>query len=456
MDLRLIQNVLAARPELAQWQITELRTRRHERYLTFLRPESEREVASVRWTVWIGLPAQDGRQGEAVFTMTPTDGGGDLRTRLEAAIGTAQAALNPAWKLPAPGAPGVAVAWHGGVVASNVAGGAATAAKMAVSSDFLTDRLATRDPGGALTGRIDEFAAAVAAAPWTRPSTLELFTSVFDRRLVNHLGLDLAERRTRSYAEFVLLHQPEGGGTESEFYDRVEAASLGDLHLAARVADAAACLRDGASAGLPPAGVLPVVVQGEYLAGLMGWYAAHADAALHVRKVAALVPAEPVLRRRGGDRLRLASDAMVPSLAAYRFDEHGYAASRQDLLLDDVLVGLHGSGRWMQALGKQPRGQLATLVAPAGSRALGDLTRGAVEVVRFSEFRPRQDTGAFSGEIRFGWWHAPDGSRRPVRGGSVSGVLREAFAEAVFSRETATIGNWCGPVAVRFPATVTA
>jgi predicted Zn-dependent protease len=454
MDLRLIQNVLSGRSEVAQWQVTERRSRRHERYLTFLQPDAERETAAVRWQVWIALPEADGRQGEAAFTITPADGGHELRTKLTQAIETARAALNPAWKLPGPGDPGVAVFRRGGSMASEVAGGAATAAQMAVATDFLADQQLVRDPVGALRSASDQFANAAQAVPWTRPSALELFGSVHDRRLVNHLGLDLSERRTSWYAEFVLLHRSSPDADEREFYDRVEAGTLAELRLGERVADAASCLRDGATASAPQPGRQPVVVAGEYLAGLLGWYAAHADAGLHARSVAALAEAQPVLERRSGDRLRLASDATRPSLAAYRFDEHGYAACRQDLVLDDVLVGLHGSGRWMQLLRRQPRGQLSTLVAPAGTTPLADLRRGALEVVRFSEFHPRHDTGAFSGEIRFAWLHGADGSRRPVVGGSVSGVLRDALADSRFSREVVTVGGYCGPEAVRLTATV--
>ncbi|HAT10674.1 MAG TPA: hypothetical protein DCS97_08795, partial [Planctomycetes bacterium] len=253
MDLRLIQNVLAGRSEIAQWQVTERRSRRFERYLTFLKPESEREASSVRWQVWIALPPNpDGTQGEAGFTVTPVHGGPDLRVLLDAAVTSAQSAPNRAWKLPGPGDNGAAAGWRGGVVACNVAGGAATGAQMATATDFLADQQITRDPGQALHGNIALFGDAVHAAPWTRPSALELFASIDDRRLVNHRGLDLSERRTRCYAEFVLLHRG-ANGEESEYYDRCEAASLGELRLAERVADAADCLRDGAAAGPPPA-----------------------------------------------------------------------------------------------------------------------------------------------------------------------------------------------------------
>jgi hypothetical protein len=453
MDIRLIQNVLASRAGIAQWQVTELRSRRHERYLTFLKPEAEREASAVRWQVWIALPAEDGMQGEAAFTITPVHGGHDLRHLLSEAELAAQAAPNPAWLLPGPGEPGVAQGWNGGVVACQVAGGGATGAKMATASDFLADQNVTRDPARALDGSLTAFADAVALAPWTRPSAIELFVRIEDRRLVNHRGVDLSERRTRCYAEYVLLHRPDGG-EETEYYDQVEAQTLADLRLEERVAAAAACLRDGATAAAPPTGRLPVVIAGEYLAGLLGWYAAHADAALHARGISALQLDAPVLQRRSGDRLQLRSDATVPSLAAYRFDEHGYAAARQPLLCDDILVGLHGSGRWMQRLGRIPCGQMSTLVVAEGLQPRSALLPGAVEVVRFSEFHPRHDTGSFSGEIRFGWWHAADGTRRPVRGGSVSGTLSDAMAGAVFSRETATVGGYCGPQAARLECTV--
>ena len=456
MDLRLIQNVLSARHELAQWQITELRSRRHERYLTFLKPESEREATAVRWQVWLALPSVDGKQGEASFTVTPAHGGPDLRVLLAQAEAAAVASPNPAWRLPGPGDPGSAASWRGGVVACEVAGGAAAGAQMATASDFLADQQVTRDPGKALDGAVSSFSSAVNAAPWTRPSAIELFARIEDRRLVNYRGLDLSERRTRSYVEFVLLHRPDGAIDEHEFYDRVEAQSLADLRLGDRVAEAAACLRDGAGAVAPPVGELPVLIGGEYLAGLLSWYASHADAGLHARNIAALTLDQAVVQRRGGDPLVLTSDATVPSLSAYRFDEHGYAACRQELVRDGVLTALHGSGRWMQVLGRPPRGQLATLVAPPGSVPLAELRRGALEVVRFSEFHPRHDTGAFSGEIRFAWWHAPDGTRRAVRGGSVSGVLRQAMGDVRFSRETATVGGYSGPQAARMTVTVAA
>ena len=434
MELSAIVQTLGKTPAIAQWQVVETRSQRHERYLTFLAVESEREVAATRWSIWLALAPVAGKQGESSFTLAAGDATADLDFRLATALESAAAAQAPAWTLPAPGEPGVASP-EGGT--------------------DLVDAVVVANPLAALDSLTATYAQAAGAAPWVRPSTLELFATVSTRRLVNHRGLDLTERRTRLYAEFVLLHKPaDPAADEVEIYDRTEATTSADLRLGERVAAAAEEVRALPTASAIPTGTVAVTVSDSALAELVDWYADHADAALHARKVAALKREAPVVQRSGGAALDIAVDATVPSLAAYRFDDHGYAASRQELVRDGVLTGLHGAGRWMQVLGLPPRGSRGTTVVPAGATALAELLNGTVEVLRFSEFQPRHDTGAFSGEIRLAWWHRPNGQRVAVKGGSLSGVLSDAFANVEFSRELVTTGTYHGPKAARFVATL--
>lgn len=440
-DCVTLENLLAAlkaAPGVAQWQITETMTVRHERYLTFLAVESERRAAATRWSIWLALASTDGKQGEASFTLGSSEDTDALVERMRQALDAAASATNPAWQLPAPGLPGTAIP------PTDPAAGC--------------DAGLLADPQQVLDGLVAEYTAAVTAAgpADVRPSTLELFATITDRRLLNHRGLDLRDRSTQLYAEFVLLHKPDAGA-EVEFFDRAEATRANDLRLSARVTTAAACVRDGAHAAKPTPGIQPVLISDAYAAELIDYYAHHADAALHVRKVNALIEGAPVLTRRSGDTLTLTSDPTVPSLAAYTFDPNGYAAVRQELVRDDMLVGVHGSGRWMQVLGRTPRGARGTLVVPAGRTPLAQLRAGTLEVVRFSEFSPRSDTGAFSGEIRLAYLHHADGTRTAICGGSVSGVLKDALADAQFSAEVVTVGDYHGPQAIRLAAvTVTA
>ena len=426
MILETILAALRATSAIAQWQVTETAAVRHERYLTFLTIESERRASATRWQVWLALVAVDGKHGEASFTLGSSEDEGALQAALTAALAAAAAAPNRHWLLPVPGAPGTATP--------------------------PTDPSAGCDPGllSEPTVVLDELVAAYRGAlpADVRPSTLELFATLSERRLLNHNGLDLRDRSTRLYAEFVLLHQPDGQA-EVEFFDRTEAACAADLYLAERVAAAVACVRDGAQAQPTPPGNQPVLITDAYAAELIDYYAHHTDAALHVRKIAAFSEGQAIVVRRGGDPLTLVSDPAVPSLAAYAFDPNGWAATVQPLVTADVISGLHGSGRWQQALGRPPHGTLGTQVVAPGSTPLAALRSGVLEVVRFSEFSPRADTGAFSGEIRLAYLHGADGSRTPVAGGSVSGVLKEALADARFSHETVTIGGYQGPQGIR-------
>jgi hypothetical protein len=310
VTLQHIIAALRAAPSIRQWQITEVVTVRHERYLTFLAVESERRAAATRWVVWLALAAHDGKQGEASFTLGSAEDADALVERMRQALDAAAAAGNPAWELPVPGAPGTAEAPSDPAAACD--------------SGLLAD------PVHVLDELVGEYTAAVPAE--VRPSTLELFATITDRRLLNHRGLDLRDRSTRLYAEFVLLHRP-AHGAEVEFFDRVEATRASDLHLGAR----------------------------------------------------------------------------------------------------------------------------GTQVVPAGGTPLAELRSGVLEVVRFSEFSPRADTGAFSGEIRLAYLHLADGTRRAICGGSVSGVLKDALADARFSREVVTVGDYHGPQAIRLAAvTITA
>jgi PmbA protein len=67
---------------------------------------------------------------------------------------------------------------------------------------------------------------------------------------------------------------------------------------------------------------------------------------------------------------------------------------------------------------------------------------------RFSTFEPNPITGAFSGEIRTGYFWK-NGRKRPIKGGSVSGTMQEAFKAAFFSREMIQRESYLGPEAVR-------
>jgi PmbA protein len=69
-------------------------------------------------------------------------------------------------------------------------------------------------------------------------------------------------------------------------------------------------------------------------------------------------------------------------------------------------------------------------------------------LLRFSTLEPNPITGAFSGEIRTGYF-LKNGQKFPIKGGSVSGSMHEAFKQAFFSRELTRRDAYLGPKAIR-------
>ncbi|MFW5750372.1 MAG: metallopeptidase TldD-related protein [Planctomycetota bacterium] len=420
MTLEDLVQQLKTCPGIAQWQVLESRAHRGERYLTFLEAECERSVETCSWEVWLALPQRDGKHGEARFELDAAADAPVLADRLEEALAHAAATRLPAWHLPGPGSDGVA--------------------RTAV--DVLAAEVS---PWLSVDRACGEFVQACAAVPWVEAASCEMAFTHTARHLVNHHGLDLSDQQQRLEAEYVLLHR-DAAGIERELYGAAEAVDAHALELVRRVTEAARDLREGADPVPPPTGPRAVLLPECYFTELLGYYVHHTDAATHVRGLNRLEPGEAVAVDPGAEAFDLHSDPRVSSTAAYGFDPNGYAPTRQTLIAAGRVQQLHGSAQWMQVLGRSPRGTAGTLVVKPGRQGVDQLrSEGVLEIVRFSEFGPRLDTGAFAGEIRLGWLHGPDGERRAVRGGSLTGSVAAAMAGVAFSRESVAAGNYKGP-----------
>ena len=109
--------------------------------------------------------------------------------------------------------------------------------------------------------------------------------------------------------------------------------------------------------------------------------------------------------------------------------------------------------RYAAYLGVPPTGQFANLTLAPGNHALDALRAagdGSVyEVVAFSFMTPDPISGDFVSEIKLGYRHDAHGTMA-IKGGSLSGNLFAALAEAYLSAETYSDGAYYGPAAIRF------
>jgi predicted Zn-dependent protease len=299
----------------------------------------------------------------------------------------------------------------------------------------------------------DELWSLVGAEPAVRLSAAELFLSYTELDLRTSRGVAATAAHTHALAELVLLARGEGND-EAEHFRQIEARRLAGLRLPEHVREAATFTRDTLRAATPSTRIGPVVLAGDALAPLFDAFLFQASAQAAYNKLARFEVGQPFATpAAGSDRLTLRSNALRPyGLGSYRFDGEGVPG--QDVLLVDagVLCARHATQRYAQYLGIPATGEPGNTEVQAGATPLAALLAAdgpVYHVVGFSSPDVDPITGDFGSEIRLGYEVGPQGAR-PIKGGSVSGNVFEAFRDARFSRETTERGPYVGPLAIRF------
>jgi PmbA protein len=160
---------------------------------------------------------------------------------------------------------------------------------------------------------------------------------------------------------------------------------------------------------------------------------------------------QPVISDLQGEALNLSSNPNLQGGIKDRaFDDNGLPLYRVQVLRDNIFKKRMNTKRYADYLQEEATGDFSNLEIATGSRPFSDLlVEGpCYHCLRFSTFEPNPITGAFSGEIRTGYF-LKEGQKIPIKGGSVSGQIQQAFKEAFFSREKTQREAYLGPKAIR-------
>ncbi|HRP69075.1 MAG TPA: metallopeptidase TldD-related protein, partial [Turneriella sp.] len=142
--------------------------------------------------------------------------------------------------------------------------------------------------------------------------------------------------------------------------------------------------------------------------------------------------------------------AIEGGMRSYAFDDLGFPIQEVCLIRDAHVENFLIDGRYADLLKMPATSALANVRVAHGSTPYADfLSDGVLELSKFSTFQPNTVSGAFSGEIRLGYWHK-NGRKIPIKGGSVSGSTQSAFARAYKSREEVKRASYLGPKGVFF------
>ena len=420
--LEAIVQALKGNKKVHDWQIRKVRTVQHELYLIGESVESERSVLAETAAV-ILYHDQDGKRGSSTLTFAPGELG-DCAARVDRAVYMASLAGNPPHALPGP----------------------------FVQPDVrVRDAALAERPGETIEGWRGALLSTVKSEPKVRLSAAEFFVYDDQIEFLNSQGAAYSYPATRAFMEFVLVSGDEG--IESENYHSLRVRSAADVDMAAVAGERAAFARDMLRVSMPETQTGPVVISGDSLGNLFDPFFSRSDARSLYRGIFKTKVGDNLLSHDiKGDGLDLAIDRTIPfgTLSAPS-DEEGLPAQRVEILEGGRVRSIMANKRFADYLGIQATGTSGNIVVGAGTASEARLLQGPViQLVSFADLRANPVTGDFVSEIRLGYEIGADGTKRPLKGGSVAGNVLDAFCDCRMSREMMKSGDYHGPKSIRF------
>ncbi len=424
-----ITKALNENHRISAWKIFKTEQRSHQLYGILGKREALRIIRKTAYhiTIFTNTTANNGdnSQGSTTFMISPGQTG--IEDRIATAVRLADKQANPPYSLVRPGMK---------------------------YPDFCAIDTEIRDNPTDVLMQLDRQLEHIAASEKNiEVSSSEFFLNYTKNRLLNSEGLDCAEDSTDILWEVVLLHS--NNSMETEFWRMVSRKSLASFDMENNFRQFAGYARDAARAEVPASGACPVVITGDDLHILFAFFKHHASASAVFHGQSLFKPGENVLNSDPhGDRLTILSNAVhCPGSASYHFDDDGLPGKRVPIIDNGILTRYWASKQYADYLNMEPTGHFANFEIPPGTTDWDELLHDSgrvILVLMFSTFDPQPISGDFMGEIRVGYEYRADGTVVPLRGGSVSGNIREALTNCHFSKETATFKNYFGPRGIRF------
>jgi len=442
-----LAEALAVTPGADAWQGHVRRDEEAQLYLIGERVEARRSVTTERTRISAHnthaphSPGPDGDEaasGSAAITLLPEESAdpAQLATRLREAVAMAALTDNRPYELPAPpstGYPAVEV----------------------------SDPALDGDLGAALEELRRRMEAEIARHPDVRVSSAEFFATRSQNVLRTSAGVRTAYPATALFVDFVLI--ASDGAREAEFHGELLRRRLEDLALEESVEAYVRLARHTLDATTADAYRGPLILSGRAVADLFNAplaferspFPLHTSAQAAYQGLSRFTPGQPVTPEPArGDKLSLWTDSARPfGNRAAPLDAEGFAANATQLIADGAFQRHWADARYAAYLDVPATGAFGNIRIGLGERSLAQLRlmgpRPLYEVVAFSFMNPDPTSGDFVAEIKLGYRHDDRGSA-PIKGGSVSGNLFAALANAHFSSEMFSDGTYDGPAAIRF------
>ncbi|MGK5087303.1 metallopeptidase TldD-related protein [Bdellovibrionota bacterium FG-2] len=430
-NIEQLKTALEKREELKGWILIHEHFKRRERYLmqrqASLTMDQDREVngENLRVRVMVLLP-KDGRQGEAsrkLFMSEP------LTPQIDSAIEAALQTDYQEWSLPEENTM---------TPPRNLPQLKTSDPKMAENLDGVMKELTARISNAALKPRNSKF------------NSAELFLSLHDLEVYNSRGLTYRYSQSRIYTEAAFSFSKKlstGEMISDEYLNTRWAIALEDFPIEGLFEETAERAEQTLDVHKPESGRYPVIVDAEVLGQLISAQASQISATNSYHGLPFVKQGDELFSGAKGDLVSITLDPSLDYGAdTVAISEQGLRQVPLKLVENNRVVGTSADQQFGEYLGMKPTTVRGTVVLSPGSMTREKMTQSAprvLEILQFSALVVDPNRGTFSSEIRLA--RLFDNETKTVKflkGGSLSGSLRENMLEARFTQNCVKRANF--------------
>lgn len=420
---KIIEKILSSK-DLYFWSVKTIKENRAENYFIFGQTESRRQVNTVKYNISIFVmnklnDLQTIGDSSGILPENCTEG--QIEEMIDKLIVSAKLVNNPFYEI--------------------------KNEKFQYNKFNNCDAKIYEDPYSVCDELSNIISSAAKSIKNAKLSTTELFISRIFEYYSNSFGNSYSFDRTKIMLEGVFLAGPD---YSSESYFLNQAVFLDELDLEKTLEKHAKYANDCIDAETLSTGKYKVIFSEEALEEFFSFYMAHANARAVYNKFSLLKLGETISSKNPVTPLTIKSDPFVPGGISSRLaDSYGIPLKPFTIIENNKMVQYISDLQYSQYLKIPYTGPLTNFVISPGNRDLNEIMdeENIVLLLRFSAFSPKEITGDFSSEIRLGYINK-NGKRIPIKGGSVSGNIRNLIDTLELSSNVVKKGSYMGPDAI--------
>jgi predicted Zn-dependent protease len=410
-------NALVEIGQLAGWSLKATESRSLQRLYSSpdgaaLSCHQSRHVNGDAYKLSVYTPSVDeGLVGTAMLDLVPYL---PIEQQLGEAMDLAKGSQNKAWKLAAPPAEEPA----------------------AVGT---CDPQVRDNPEGSADAIEQQFTAAFASTEGCYLNSAELFLNYYVSQNINSEGLSYESELSELYLEAAM--EKAGQENDKEVHEYTTSVTIDDLNVINFIEECAmqvATLGDSSEPATEEGAT--ILIHKDALSQMLDAILSQLNCTNEYVKLPFMNTGD-IFGGGNGDALNLSLDPTIPCMvlsSAYGVD--GLPATGGTLIENNEVKERVIGNRFGQYLELEPNGISGNLIVEAGSLKSEELQGTEyTEIIKFSSLLIDDRKLTWSSEIKLGKHHAADGQITLVKGGVVSGNLKDNFSDCKLSAELGTV-----------------